>query len=129
MSNKAPRRTPQIKWIQPWLQKIVSAPKLLWQKTTYRRSFLLAPFTQKKRLQQPNTQRRPLIYQDHFLFSTPQPLERYQINLLLGIVFCFLLTVVYIFFQLGRLIGLLEVLIFGADDIVRSIFHWVWFFR
>lgn len=62
-----------------------------------------------------------IIYQLHGLVYS---LEPYQINILFFIISLLLITIIYIFFQMGRIIGLLEVIVYGTNDILR---FFLWF--
>ncbi|KAI8065947.1 hypothetical protein BC940DRAFT_334461 [Gongronella butleri] len=62
---------------------------------------------------------RPLVVRA----SLFDPLAPYQVNCLLGVTVLLLLTVGYVAYQCGRVLGLLEVVLFGCNDLVRGTFH------
>ncbi|ORX62454.1 hypothetical protein DM01DRAFT_328342 [Hesseltinella vesiculosa] len=57
-----------------------------------------------------------VIHKGHLL----DRLETYQLNGILAVTVLFLFAIIYVTYQFGRVLGLLEVIIFGCHDLLRT---------
>ncbi|KAI9302913.1 hypothetical protein BJ944DRAFT_269206 [Cunninghamella echinulata] len=101
-----------------WIHQII--PEIKWKKI-YNKSHHNKTSSFKQASPNIKKKSNPIIYQLNGLFYT---LEPYQINILFFVFSLLLLTIIYIFFQMGRIIGLLEVIVYGTNDILR---FFLWF--